>query len=44
MTELRYDITLLDPARVGAFIARLQHLNGNNRILITSVGDTSMRD
>jgi hypothetical protein len=44
MTELRYDITLLDPGRVGGFISRLQHLNGNNRILVTSVGDTSMRD
>jgi hypothetical protein len=38
MTELRYDITLLDPARVGAFITQLQHLNGNNRILVTSTG------
>jgi hypothetical protein len=44
MTELRYDITLLDPSRVGAFIGQLQHLNGNNRILVTSVGDTSARD
>ena len=44
MTELRYDITLLDPTRVGAFIGELQHLNGNNRILVTSVGDTSVRD
>jgi hypothetical protein len=44
MTELRYDITLLDPSRIGAFIGRLQHLNGNNRILVTSVGETSMRD
>lgn len=39
MTELRYDITLLNPARVGAFIGQLQHLNGNNRILVTSTGD-----
>jgi len=44
MTELRYDITLLDPARVGAFLSRLQHLNGNNRILVTSVGDSTMRE
>jgi hypothetical protein len=44
MTELRYDITLLDPSRVGAFIAQLQHLNGNNRILVTSVGDGPGRD
>ena len=44
MTELRYDITLLDPSRVGAFIAQLQHLNGNNRILVTSVGEVSARD
>ena len=44
MTELRYDITLLDPSRVGAFIAQLQHLNGNNRILVTSVGEGGNRD
>jgi hypothetical protein len=44
MTELRYDITLLDPSRVGAFIAQLQHLNGNNRILVTSVGEGAGRD
>ncbi len=41
MTELRYDITLIDASRVGAFIAQLQHLNGNNRILVTSVGEVS---
>lgn len=44
MTELRYDITLLDPTRVGVFVARLQHLNGNNRILVTSVGDSAVSD
>jgi hypothetical protein len=44
MTELRYDITLLDPSRVGAFIGQLQHLNGNNRILVTSVGEAGGRD
>jgi len=44
MTELRYDITLLDPTRVGAFIAQLQHLNGNNRILVTSVGEGASTD
>ena len=40
MTELRLDITLGDPARVGAFIARLQQLNGNNRILVTSSAES----
>jgi hypothetical protein len=44
MTELRYDITLSEPSRVGAFIARLQQLNGNNRILVTSAGDTPAGD
>ncbi len=44
MTELRYDITLLDPTRVGAFISRLQHLNGNNRILVTSTGEAQGLD
>jgi hypothetical protein len=36
MTELRYDICLIDPARPGGFVAALQQLNGNNRVLLTS--------
>ena len=44
MTELRLDITLGDPARVGAFIARLQQLNGNNRVLVTSAADAAVAD
>ncbi len=44
MTELRYDITLGEPSRVGAFIARLQQLNGNNRILVTSTAESAMAD
>ena len=44
MTELRLDITLCDPARVGAFIARLQQLNGNNRILVTSSAESVAAD
>ncbi len=41
MTELRFDITLLDPTQVGAFVNRLQQINGNHRILITSSGDNT---
>ncbi len=44
MTELRYDIMLADPPRLSAFIARLQHLNGNNRILVTSTGEAQGMD
>lgn len=41
MTELRFDITLCDPTRVGAFVSRLQQLNGNNRVLVTSTAESA---
>ena len=44
MTELRYSIILADSARISAFINRLQSLNGNNRILITPAGNTSISE
>jgi hypothetical protein len=44
MTELRYEITMNEPGRLGAFVARLQQLNGNNRVLITSTGESSATD
>ena len=44
MTELRYDIMFTDESRLGAFIAQLQHLNGNNRILVTSTGEAQGLD
>ena len=36
MTELRYDLSLKDPDKPGAFVSALQQLNGNNRVLLTS--------
>ena len=42
MTELRYEVTLKDGASVGEFVRALQAANGNNRVLLTSVGDQSV--
>lgn len=36
MTELRYLVHLKDSAKTGEFVAALQQLNGNNRVLLTS--------
>ena len=36
MTELRLNVSLKDEAHPGAFVAALQQLNGNNRILLTA--------
>ena len=36
MTELRFDVSLKDATKPGAFVAALQQLNGNNRVLLTS--------
>ena len=36
MTELRYHVSLKDEAHPGAFVAAIQQLNGNNRILLTT--------
>jgi len=36
MTELRYLVHLKDSTKTGEFVAALQQLNGNNRVLLTS--------
>lgn len=36
MTELRYNVHLKEVSRPGEFVAALQQLNGNNRVLLTS--------
>jgi len=36
MTELRYLVHLKDSAKTGEFVAALQQLNGNNRVLLTT--------
>jgi uncharacterized membrane protein YhiD involved in acid resistance len=36
MTELRLNISLKDESKPGAFVSRIQQLNGNNRVLLTT--------
>ncbi|MEA3209087.1 MAG: hypothetical protein QOE70_2144 [Chthoniobacter sp.] len=36
MTELRLDVSLKDESRPGSFVAAIQQLNGNNRVMLTS--------
>jgi hypothetical protein len=36
MTELRYLVHLKDSTKTGEFVAALQQLNGNNRVLLTT--------
>jgi hypothetical protein len=40
MTELRYSVQLKNVSQPGEFVAALQQLNGNNRVMITSTGPT----
>jgi hypothetical protein len=40
MTELRYNVSLKDAGQPGAFVAALQQLNGNNRILLTAAASS----
>jgi len=40
MTELRYLVHLKDTSKPGEFVAALQQLNGNNRVLLTSTTPT----
>ena len=40
MTELRYNVSLKDESHPGAFVAALQQINGNNRILLTASAST----
>jgi hypothetical protein len=39
MTELKYSVTLRNPLSLSSFIQKLQILNGNNRVLLTSTGN-----
>lgn len=41
MTELRFDICLKDANKPGAFVAAVQQLNGNNRVLLTSAAPSA---
>ena len=36
MTELKLNISLKDELKPGEFVGQIQHLNGNNRVLLTS--------
>lgn len=40
MSEIKYSVTLKNPATLSAFMQRIQMLNGNNRVLMTSTGNT----
>ena len=40
MTELRYLVHLKDTSKPGEFVAAIQQLNGNNRVLLTSTTPT----
>jgi hypothetical protein len=40
MTELRYNVSLKDEAHPGSFVAALQQVNGNNRILLTAAASS----
>jgi len=40
MTELRFNVSLKDESHPGAFVAALQQLNGNNRILLTAAASS----
>jgi hypothetical protein len=40
MSELKYSVTLKKPDTLSAFMQRIQILNGNNRVLMTSTGNT----
>jgi uncharacterized membrane protein YhiD involved in acid resistance len=40
MTELRFNVSLKDEAHPGSFVAALQQVNGNNRILLTAAASS----
>lgn len=42
MTELRMDISLKDESKPGAFVAAVQQLNGNNRVMLTAAESNNM--
>jgi hypothetical protein len=38
MTELRYNVSLRPHHKPGEFVSAIQQINGNNRVLLTSIG------
>ena len=42
MTELRLNVSLRDESKPGAFVAAVQQLNGNNRVLLTATATSDM--
>jgi hypothetical protein len=41
MTELRLNVSLRDESKPGSFVAAIQQLNGNNRVMLTSAAPSS---
>ena len=44
MTELAYEVTLRDARQLNAFVAALQVVNGNNRVLVTRAAEQGETD
>ncbi|HEX8295381.1 MAG TPA: DUF4956 domain-containing protein [Chthoniobacteraceae bacterium] len=42
MTELRLDVSLKEESKPGAFVAAVQQLNGNNRVMLTTAISSNM--
>jgi hypothetical protein len=38
VTELRYNVSLRPHHKPGEFVSAIQQINGNNRVLLTSIG------
>jgi uncharacterized membrane protein YhiD involved in acid resistance len=41
MTELRLQVSLREESRIGAFVAAIQQLNGNNRVVLVAAAPTA---
>ena len=44
MTEVTYEVTLRDVRQLNAFVAALQMVNGNNRVIVTRTADQTESD
>jgi len=44
MTELAYEVTLRDARQLNAFVAALQVVNGNNRVILTRAAEQGESD
>ena len=44
MTEVTYEITLRDVRQLNAFVAALQRVNGNNRVIVTRTAEQTESD